>query len=319
MANSDSSRWLLLFHQIPPRPNYLRVKVGRRLARIGAVALKNSVYALPAGEATLEDFQWLRREITADGGEATICEARLLAGLSDAEAEALFDKARDADYAQLATAARRLVDSAAAAPAADPAGLAAEVARLRRRLAEVTAIDFFAASGRLQVEGLLAQLERRAAPPALPDPADLSQYRGRTWVTRRGIHVDRIGCAWLIRRFIDPAAQFKFVPGKQYKPLPGELRFDMFEAEFTHQGDLCSFEVLRQRLQLGDPALGPLAEIVHDIDLKDCKFGRAEAPGIASLLAGIAGRHRDDQARLAQGAEVFEALYEHFSRKRPPP
>ena len=313
MPAPDLPRWLLLIHQIPPTPNYLRVKIGRRLQRIGAVALKNSVYVLPRSDATLEDFQWIRREIVTDGGEATICEARLVDGLTDEQAEALFHKARDVDYAELAAEARQVLATGRCKTEEQRSALATELTRLRRRLTEVAALDFFGATGRLNVEGLLAKLEERtrfgASRPQKPAVAGLAELRGRTWVTRKGIHVDRIACAWLIRRFIDPQARLKFVSGKDYTPEPDELRYDMFEAEFTHEGDLCSFEVLLKRCNLSDRALAQIAEIVHDIDLKDGKFDRSEA-------AGIAQRHRDDEARLAQGSETFEALYEHFSRKR---
>jgi len=320
MTCAPSSRWLLLIHQIPPKPNYFRVKIGRRLARIGAVALKNSVYILPAGDAPLEDFQWVRREIVTDSGDATICEARLVEGLTDEQVEGLFHKARDADYAELAEEAKTLLKNAPHKTEEEREALRSDIARLRRRLGEVVALDFFGATGRLAVEGFMSQLEERARSAketvVNAEITDAAHYHGRTWVTRKGIHVDRMACAWLIRRFIDPAAQFKFVPGKDYKPQPGELRFDMFEAEFTHEGDLCSFEVFLKRMHLRDHALTPIAEIVHDIDLKDGKFGRSEASGIASLIAGIAQRHRDDETRMAQGGDVFEALYEHFSRKR---
>src|ERR671930_1868166 len=128
------------------------------------------------------------------------------------------------------------------------------------------------------------------------------EYRGRTWVTRTGIKIDRMASAWLIRKFIDPQARFKFVPAKGYAPLEGELRFDMFEAEFTHEGDLCTFEVLVARLGLDDRALVPIAQIVHDIDLKDSKFDRPETAGIDRLIAGIAMGHRDDESRLERGS-----------------
>ncbi len=138
---------------------------------------------------------------------------------------------------------------------------------------------------------------------------DASGYRGRTWVTRTGIKVDRMASAWLIRRFIDPAATFRFVPAKGYQPNPRELRFDMFDAEFTHEGELCTFEVLVRRFGLVDPALRHVAEIVHDIDLKDAKHGREEAPGIGQLVAGIAAAHASDEERLARGAALFDDLY----------
>ncbi len=117
---------------------------------------------------------------------------------------------------------------------------------------------------------------------------------GKIWVTRRGVHVDRMACAWLIRRFIDPDARFKFVGGQSYQPGRDELRFDMFEAEFTHDGDRCTFEVLLDRIGLDDAALRHIGEIVHDIDIKDGKFDRPEAAGIAQVIAGIAMAHDDD-------------------------
>lgn len=136
------------------------------------------------------------------------------------------------------------------------------------------------------------------------------EYQGRVWVTREGIKVDRMASAWLVRKFIDLEAQFKFVPAKEYVPRTGELRFDMFEAEFTHDGDLCTFEVLLQRFGLEhDGGLRAIAEIVHDIDLKDAKFGREEAAGIGQLVAGIAAAHPEDEARLARGSAVCDDLY----------
>ena len=130
--------------------------------------------------------------------------------------------------------------------------------RLHKRLAEVVAIDFFGASGRERVEGVLTGIEAALRPTseAADGPAtSAAPVRGRTWVTRSGVHVDRIASAWLIRRFIDPEARFKFIRGQAYSPEPGELRFDMFEAEFTHEGEQCTFEVLRRRFGLEDRAL----------------------------------------------------------------
>jgi hypothetical protein len=134
-------------------------------------------------------------------------------------------------------------------------------------------------------------------------------------VTRTGVHVDRIASAWLIRRFVDPDAAFKFVPAKGYTPEPGELRFDMFEAEFTHEGDRCTFETLCSRLGLADSALQALGEVVHDIDLKEEKFGRPETAGVARLLAGLARRTRDDHERIERGSQLFDDLYESFPRR----
>src|SRR5215208_2918888 len=134
--------WLLLIHQIPPKPDYFRVKVGRRLQRIGAVAIKSSVYVLPAGEQAREDFQWLLREITEGGGEAAVFEARFVDGLTDQEVRALFDKARDADYEALAADARAVAETLSSEPETwrgRSGEFQGQVTRLRRRLAEIVA------------------------------------------------------------------------------------------------------------------------------------------------------------------------------------
>jgi hypothetical protein len=323
-ASDDAQQWLLLLHQLPPKPAYFRVRIWRRLQDLGAVAIKNSVYALPAGEETREDFEWLLREIVDGGGEACICEAKIIDGLSDQDVRTLFDEARDADYREIAEEARAVAEAGRnedALPDETRAEIPSKVKRLRKRLAEVAAIDFFGASGRQSAEGVLAEIEARLRPTvggkamATEKKVDTG-LSGKTWVTRRGVHVDRMACAWLIRRFIDPEARFKFVSAQSYRPGGDELRFDMFEAEFTHDGDRCTFEVLLDRIGLDDPALRHIGEIVHDIDIKDGKFDRPEAAGIAQLIAGIAMAHDDDEARLQRSAVVFEDLLTYFRRKR---
>jgi hypothetical protein len=321
MSPSAEARWLLLIHQVPPKPNYFRVKVWRRLQRLGAVAIKNSVYALPRTEQTYEDFEWVMREIIEAGGDASICEARFVEGLSDEQVEALFNAARDADYAQLAEEVRGLFDTLPATNElsdGERRDIEAKLARLARRFGEITSIDFLNAPGREAVDGLMAGIEQRLrTKTASEGRAEPASVRGGTWVTRQGIHIDRMASAWLIRRFIDPVAVFKFVPGKGYRAERGELRFDMFEAEYTHEGGECTFEVLVRRFGLTDAALRPIAEIVHDIDLKDAKYERPESAGIDRLIAGIAMANKEDDARLAHGSAVFEGLYEYYRRKKP--
>ena len=317
--------WLLLIHQLPAKPAYLRVKIWRRLQGIGAIPVKNAVHVLPMNEETQEDFEWLLREIREGGGEAVVCEARLIDGLSDQNVRALFDQARDADYAEVVKETRALAKSLRSkAKSKALTDQRAQVARLRKRLAEIVAIDFFGAIGRETAEDLLATLEAQlnedtaARGKDMPGSAaaSLETLGNRTWVTREGVFADRIASAWLIRRFIDPQAQFKFVSGKGYRPRDGELRFDMFEAEFTHEGDKCTFEVLLERAGVKDAALRAIAEIIHDIDLKDGKFGRTEVAGIRTLIEGIGAATNDDTQRIARGTAVFNDLYEYFRKKR---
>lgn len=313
---SAAARWLFLIHQIPPTPNYLRVKIGRRLQGVGAMAIKNSVYALPNTDEAREDFQWIAREIVEGGGEASVIEARIVEGLSDAQLEALFVSAREAEYAAILEEGQRLrAELKALRKGGSPAGLGTELGRLRKRLGETVDRDFFGAKGRVPAEALLAELEAamEKSTTTATGPAKLPAVVKRgTWVTRQGLKVDRIASAWLIRAFLDPEARFKFVPGQEYTPRRGELRFDMFEAEYTHEGDRCTFEVLLHRFGVQDAALHQVAEIVHDIDLKDGKFGRQEAFGIERLIGGLAAAHADDEVRLAQGSLFFANLHEFF-------
>jgi hypothetical protein len=320
-----SARWLLLVHQLPPKPAYLRVKIWRRLQGLGAVSVKNSVYALPMNEQAREDFQWLLREIERGGGEGMTCEANLVDGMSDQHVRGLFDAARDADYAQVAKELRGLAarGKRGGARRKGASEIKPQLAKLRRRLVEIAAIDFFNATGRLSVEGLLTELEARLAEPSPPPQEEAktmkhapAELKGKIWVTRRGVHIDRIACAWLIRRFIDATARFKFVAAKDYDAAPGELRFDMFKAEYTHEGDRCSFEVMLDRVGFDDAALRAIGEIVHDIDLKDGKFAREQTAGIAHVIAGLCLTQPDDAARIERGSAVFDDTYEYFRRKR---
>src|SRR5207245_1453517 len=154
--------WLLLIHQLPAKPAYLRVKVWRRLQGIGAIAVKNAVHALPMNEGTQEDFEWLLREIVEGGGEAFLCETRLIDGLSDEEVRKLFDQARDADYQEIGKDARAVTKALRPRMKSEVvAEHRAQAARLRKRLAEVVEIDFFGAIGRQGAERALAELEAR--------------------------------------------------------------------------------------------------------------------------------------------------------------
>jgi hypothetical protein len=322
MSNDAGPRWLLLIHQLPAKPAYVRVKIWRRLQALGAVTVKNAVYALPSNGESREDFAWLAKEIVEAGGEAIVLEASLVEGLSDAALRGLFEAARDEDYARLSTEARelgaRLTGETGDAALAE---IAAQTARLRKQLDQVVAIDFFGAEGRATAEGLVRGLEHglmqegeamRDDQAAVP-PGPL---HGRTWVTREGVQFDRIASAWLIRRFIDPQARFKFVAATGYQPEPGELRFDMFEGEFTHRGDRCSYEVLAAHEGLADPALVAIGEIIHDIDLKDGKYGRAETAGVRTLLAGISASSRSDEQRLERGMALLDDLHRSFNGQK---
>ncbi len=313
-------RWYLLIHQLPPKPLYLRAKIRQRLAKVGAVALKNSVYVLPRTDDCLEDLQWIVEEAVAGGGEAFICEAAFLAGISDETLVKLFKADRQADYAGLTEEIQEALATLKRRSGVNPPEqeLTGRLARLKKRLDETKAIDFFSpAPGRKETEAALRTLEGRLqpkAPRSTTKPRKHEDLTARTWVTRRGIQIDRIASAWLIRRFIDPNARFRFVDPKLTEVAPGEIRFDTMPGDFTHEGDRCTFETLVARAGIADPAVSQIAEIVHDIDLKDGKYGRTDAPGIQRLLLGLVLSHPEDEDRLTRGFTLFDDLYRSFSR-----
>lgn len=306
-----ASPWLLLIPQLPARPAYLRVKLWRRLREIGAVPLKNAVYVLPNTPDAEHSFRAALREVEQGGGSGLVCEVSFDAR-GDKAARTAFSAAREADYRALEKEARALAQKHRGHRKPD---IDLKVARIRQRLGEIAALDVFGAKGRAGVEIQLTQLEHShiaRRDHAQATPRDL---KGKVWVTRQGIHADRIACSWLIRRFIDADARFRFVADKSYRPRKGELRFDMAGAEFTHEGDKCSFEVLLDAIGRGDPALTAIAEIIHDLDIEDGKFARREALGIGMAISGIALTNAADMDRVARGKELFDGLYARLNRK----
>jgi hypothetical protein len=317
----EPPRWLLLIHQLPPSPAYLRVKTARHLQKVGAVAIKDSVYVLPNSDAALESFTWVSREIAAGGGESSICESSFVAGTSNEAIRGSFEAARARDFAELSAEVRATLKSLGRARRIDEGRHAsgeAALTRYRRRLSDIAELDFFDAPGREAALASIDALDKRlhGLPASAARPPAERRVRGAIWVTRKGVHVDRIASGWLIKRFVDPDATFKFVPPKGYAPAANELRFDMFEAEYTHEGDACTFEVLARRFGVTEAGVVAIGEVVHDIDVRDGKFGRPKTAGVERLVTGLALTVADDDARLALGSQIFEALYEAWRRRK---
>jgi hypothetical protein len=312
MDMTPSRRWLLLALKMPPGSPYLRVKFWRRLREFGAVTFKNSLYILPMSPASRDCFRRLIRELERHGGEGALCEANFVEGMADEDVEMLFRAASDAEYRDLARRLRPLTQ----VRASRVTNLKLKLEKIAGEYHEILARDFFGAAGRDKVEQLLSELEH--SPITRPQGAfagkrPVPSLRGKTWVTRKNIHVDRIACAWLIRRFIDDAARFDFVSDRRHRKAPGRLGFDMAQAEFTHEGDKCSFEVLAEHVAPKDAALMALAGIIHDLDLKDGKFGRPETAQIGEAIDSLCAAAADDMDRIARGAILFD---EHYAQLR---
>lgn len=315
--------WLLFVHQLPPSSSSLRVRTWRRLQQIGAIPVKQAVYALPDTPNAREDLEWLKIEVAAAGGDAIVFAADNIDAWSDDALIEEFRRSRQEAYATLA----RHVEQVLKRATSSRRSTRTRATTVRRRLAmfqgQLTAlenIDFFGAAGRDRVTTLLTRLEehtsgRGVAATAVTrtGPSDPERYRGRLWVTRPRPGVDRMASAWLIRRFIDPQARFGFAANREAAPTDARP-FDMFGVEFSHRGQDCTFETLCDVFAVQQPAVARIAAIVHDLDLKDNRFGAPEAVTVGNVIEGLQFAHADDDTLLAQGMVLFESLYRSFDR-----
>jgi hypothetical protein len=273
------------------------------------------VYVLPNTEPCREDFEWIRSEIISLGGEASVFAAAAL-DAGDDDLVAAFQRARDADYQALTRDADRILSMSRAKrrPAANRDERGRAVRRMRQRFNEIERIDFFHAPAGHHAAAAVAAVERLAAAPeqaAVADRAPLAPaaFQQKRWVTRPRPGVDRMASAWLIRRCIDPKATFGFVQ----QPADGDVPFDMYTGEFSHQGTSCTFEMLVRRFNVVDPAVARIGEIVHDLDMKEQRYEPVEAPAVARMVDGLRDLHPDDDALLQHGMAMFEALARSFS------
>lgn len=312
----DDDRWLLLGHQLPTRSSNARVKTWRRLQQVGAVPARNSVYVLPNIEQCREDFEWIRSEIVALGGEATVFVADAISEGGTEDIEGVFRRAREQDYRALKGQIDRLLPTGRRKSrlASARRRLKGRTLRtLRDRFAAIERVDFFKAPGAVETAAALAALEHALDGRRLPlrqtrSALSVQKYAGRQWVTRPRPGVDRMACAWLIRRFIDPHATFAFTD----HPAAEDLMFDMYSGEFSHHGHLCTFEVLVERFGLQRPAVVKVGDIVHDLDMKDSKNGSLEAVAVGRIVEGLRAAQADDATLLEQGIVVFDALARSF-------
>lgn len=326
-------KWIILIHHLPPRPTSCRVKVWRRLKGMGAVAIKNSVYVLPFTGETYEGSQWLRQEIGTHKGEATIFKVDSIEGMSNKNIVSQFQKARDKEYTETVSWALKLKTDIEASIKKDIISIAriekykAELKKLTTRLNEISAIDYFRAPNRRNAEKKIAEcavgLENLKLSPQEIQPAEKAcpiniynknDFQNKSWITRKGIHIDRIASGWLIKKFIDPQARFSFIP--EDNAVKNGVGFDMYNTEFSHRGDNCTFEILLKSFALKDTALDEIAQIIHAIDLKDRKFDRPEAEGVNQIIIGLCQKLKDDKKLLNSGMEIFDALYQYYSLKK---
>jgi len=297
--------WLLLVFSLPAKKASQRVEIWRKLQRYGVLPLPSSGYVLPNAAVNLERMEWLATAIRSYKGQASVVQVQSFDDLSPEQLKALFIEARSQDYQRLLHDLKRYV---AQAPLRRPAG---QLKRLRRRFQELQEIDFFESPLKARVETVLARVDEADKMTSSARPKS-REYNGRLWITRPRPGIDRVSSAWLIRRFIDPKARFVF--GTEPSTYPDAIPFDMFCTDgFGHRGEDCTFETLSKQFAIRDSRVRRIAQIVHDADLGDDKFGRAEGQGLDRVLTGWANQDLPDDDLLKRGMELIEGLYESMA------
>ena len=314
-----ASSWLLLVVSLPTQGATARMRVWRALKANGCAALRDGAYFLPDGGDRERVLQQLADECLREGGSAWLMSVHSRSDEETHDYATLFD--RTDDYAEMRRAwkeANRSLSSLS------PAEVTRLQRRLRREYEALRGIDFFPGLASAEAEAAWVDLNARFEATLSPDephdrkgrikPLDLAAYRGRTWATRRHLWVDRVASAWLIRRFIDPDAKFRWLARPADCPKRA-LGFDFDGAVFTHVGDRVTFETLMASFGLeGDLALGRLGALVHQLDVGGGPV--PEAGGFEAVMAGARERHAgNDDALLGEMSLVLDSLYVHFGRE----
>lgn len=313
--------WVVFSYSLPSKAHSSpRVALWRRLRRLGAISPRGGVHILPAREECVEAFQWLAQEVQQAQGEALMMHVERFEGLTDAQLIELFRQARTEDYAEIDVQAAALEQSLETQVSPEEQSpLRDTLVKLRRRHADMSRIDFFDAPEGALVAARLRRIEQGLAPgdeaKARVSAAPLVAYRDKRWVTRPRPHVDRLACIWLIRRCIHPTAVIRY----SLSPEPDEVAFDMRDGEFGHRGNLCTFETMLSAFSLDDPALHAMAEIIHQIDLRDGRYECPEATGVDTILRGWLLAQFSDAELETHGVALFEGLYTALARGQQAP
>jgi hypothetical protein len=305
---SNQPPWLLLVFTLPTKRASQRVEVWRKLRRYGVITLGNSGYLLPNDTDNQERFEWLASAVRDYGGNASVVEVQAIDNLSRRQLIKKFGEARAREYREI------IKDLTKLSSASQRKRAPALVKRLRGRFQEIASIDFFHSPLQAHVEKLLKRAEadsNRAVSVPTHDKLRVRDYQQKLWVTRYRPGIDRSGSAWLIRRFIDPKARFDFAEEGQVPPQG--IAYDMYHGGFGHRGEDCTFETLVKDFRIRNRKVDIIAEIIHDADVHDEKFGRPEGYGINEVLKGWARRSISDRELLDRGMDLFEGLYESLA------
>jgi hypothetical protein len=326
-GKKETSVWLLIFYSIPSKPVSNRIRLWRRLAKAGALQLKGAVYVLPYSEEHYEFCQWLMSEVSSLGGEGDFVMTDKFEILGNNEIGGLFDRQRESDYRKIEKGLDelevKLNSVRKGSKAKNMKVLNMRLKKYLKELDDIRQVDFFRSKHGRDIENKIEFLRKDVKKIISADGKKgaavqkisvshrrKDDYLGRTWVTRKNPFVDRMASAWLIKKFIDKRAVFSFIDEKKEKSLKdGSVTFDIKGGEITHVGNLCTFEVLVRSFAIKDRSVKRIAELVHELDMKDDKYNSLEAKGIEEILLGIRKSMKKDIDILEKGMAVFEMLY----------
>lgn len=317
-----NEKWLLFFYSVPSKPVNARMKIWRKLAKAGAVQFKGAVYILPYDEEHVELCQWLVSEVTEMKGESAFAKVERVETMKDSEIIELFNKQREKDYSEIEKGLdefeRKISSIRKGGGIHDSKKLLEKLSRHLKDFEDITKVDFFKSKAGTALKRKIRTLQGEAKGLLKSDikpiltviSRNIRDYQNKIWATREKPFVDRMASAWLIKKFIDKKAGFGFISEQDVENLKKDsIAFDVRGGEFTHAGDMCTFEVLMKTFGLKDKPLKKIAEIVHELDIKDEKYKNPEAKGIEDILRGIRTTAKSDAEILEKGMNVFEMLY----------
>jgi len=321
--NYSYSGWLFFIYRISSKPVNNRMKIWRKLNKAGALQFKGTAYLLPNDEDHYEFFDWLVSEVSSLGGEAAMIKADRVENIEDGDIVDLFNLQRESDYETPAKSLQNLerkVNSVQKGSKLQDAGkLKSQLKKYLKEYEEVKNLDFFSSKAGIELQGKTQNLRKKIEKVTQESTRKKSHaitirnivdYHGKTWVTRPNPFVDRMATAWLVKRFIDADAKFGFAGEENLARLEDNMiSYDVRDGEFTHVGDMCTFEVVLTTFGLKEKRLKKIADIVHDLDMKDDKYSSAEAKGLEDILSGIRKSSPDDKEALEKGMAIFEMLY----------
>lgn len=319
--------WLVFFYGVPSSPVRARMKIWRRLTKSGALPFKDAVYILPYNEEHYEFFQWLASEVISLRGECGFVKAEQIENIKDHEIIAFFNKQRAKEYKDTEKALneieRKLSNIRKGGRTQDNAVIQQNLTKIIKEYEEIRRIDFFASDAgniakkkiksvesEIKGLGLFGKNKDEKSTVRAVSYERIKDYQQKVWVTRKMPFIDRMASAWLIKRFIDNKAVFKFMDEKDMEKTGKNIvTFDVRDGKFTHVGDMCTFEVLLRAFGIKDNTLKKIAGIVHELDMKDEKFRNPESKGIEDILTGVRKTANDDAEALEKGMALFEMLY----------